>query len=113
VDRPVGASTVLVRLSGEIDLATSPALERRLHELVRREARTLVLELGDVTFCDVTAINSLLRVEAELRAVDGRLRLLGPCLWISRMLSVLALNGRLQLEQPELHGAPEAETAGG
>jgi hypothetical protein len=29
------------------------------------------------------------------------------------MLSVLALNGRLQLEQPELHGAPEAETAGG
>jgi anti-anti-sigma factor len=113
VDAPVGESTVLIRLSGEIDLATSPALERRLCELIGQGARTLVLDLGDVTFCDVTAMNTLLRVEAELRAIGGRLRLLGPCPWMSRMLSVLALNDRLQLEQVELREPTEADTTGG
>jgi anti-anti-sigma factor len=113
VDAPLGESTVLVRLSGEIDLATSPALERRLCELIRRGARTLVLDLADITFCDVVAINTLLRVEAELRAVEGRMRLLGPCPWMARMVSLLALNGRLHLEQIELHAATDVYSAGG
>jgi|1186.fasta_scaffold232823_2 anti-anti-sigma factor len=96
----LGASDVLIRVSGEIDLASSPALERRLGEFISRGARTVVVDLRDVEFCDVTTVNALLRVEAELRAADGRLRLLGPCPWMSRMLSVLALQHRLQLEQP-------------
>jgi anti-anti-sigma factor len=112
VEAPLGESNVLIRLSGEIDLATSPTLERRLGELIRQGARTLVLDLSEITFCDVTGMNTLLRVEAELRAVRGRLRLLGPCPWVSRMLSVLALNGRLQLEQDELRKTTDAGTTG-
>src|SRR5206468_3476480 len=34
-ESPLGASDVLLRLSGEIDLATTPALERRVGEFVR------------------------------------------------------------------------------
>jgi len=109
VDAPLGESTVLIRLSGEIDLATSSALEHRLGERIRRGARTLVLDLSDITFCDVTAMNTLLRVEAELRGAGGRLRLLGPCPWMSRMLSVLGLDGRLQLE---LREATDADRTG-
>jgi anti-sigma B factor antagonist len=98
-DARLGASDVLVRLSGEIDLATSPALERRLDELIGGGARSVVVDLRDVAFCDVTTVNALLRVEAELRAADGRLMLLGPCPWMSRMVSVLALQNRLHLVQ--------------
>jgi anti-sigma B factor antagonist len=98
-DAPLGVSNVLVRLSGEIDLATSPALERRLGEYVRGGARIVVVDLRDVSFCDVTTVNALLRVEAELRVADGRLTLLGPCPWMSRMVYVLRLDDRLHLEQ--------------
>lgn len=98
-ESPLGASDVLLRLSGEIDLATTPALERRLGEFVRRGARTVVIDLRDVAFCDVTTVNALLRVEAELRAADGRLTLLGPCPPMSRMVCVLRLQNRLHLEQ--------------
>jgi anti-anti-sigma regulatory factor len=59
----------------------------------------VVVDLREVTFCDVTTVNALLRVETELRAADGRLTLLGPCPWMSRMLSVLALQDRLRLVQ--------------
>jgi anti-sigma B factor antagonist len=98
-DAPLGVSNVLVQLSGEIDLATSPALERRLGEYVRGGARIVVVDLRDVSFCDVTTVNALLRVEAELRVADGRLTLLGPCPWMSRMVCVLRLDDRLHLEQ--------------
>jgi anti-anti-sigma factor len=98
-DAPLGASDVLVRLSGEIDLATSPTLEGRLGEFIQRGARSVVVDLRDVSFCDVTTVNALLRVEAQLRTAYGRLTLLGPCPWMSRMLDVLALQDRLQLVQ--------------
>jgi len=94
------ASRVLVRLQGEIDLATAPALERRLNELVRDGAALVIVDLSAVSFCDVTGLKALLRAEAQLRVHGGRLQLLGPCHLVDQMVSHLGLTDRLPVEQP-------------
>jgi anti-sigma B factor antagonist len=90
----------LVRLRGELDLATASAFEHRLGDLVRDGARFVILDLSAVSFCDVTGLNALLRLEAVVRSHDGRLRLLGPCRWVDTMVRLLRLTDRLAVEQP-------------
>lgn len=104
-------SRSLVRLQGEIDLATAPVLERRLAALVGEGARTVVVDLREVPFCDVPALNVLLRLDDDLRARGGRLRLLGPCWWLDTMLSALDLRDRLDLERPAQADPNAAEDA--
>jgi anti-sigma B factor antagonist len=93
------ARCLLVRVHGEIDLATAPVLERRLDALIRRRIDVLVVDLSEVPFCDVSGLNALLRVQADLRTRGGRLRVLGPCQSLGRMLSVLGLNDGLPVEE--------------
>jgi anti-anti-sigma factor len=92
---PAGA---LVRVHGEIDLATVPVLEHRLETLIGQATHHIVLDLSDVPFCDVSALNALLRIQAQLRSHGGRLTVLGPCPALALMLAALGLADRLHVE---------------
>jgi STAS domain len=58
-DKPEEA---VIRLSGELDRVTAPALASCLSELLRGEPRcaTLVVDLAETTFLDVGGLNLLL-----------------------------------------------------
>ena len=51
---------LIVRLDGELDLMTSAAL-RGFADLGRTDLSTLLLDLGEVTFCDGAGLLALLR----------------------------------------------------
>jgi len=60
-----------LRLSGEIDLATAPVLERWLQTAERNGNTAIVLDLGDVTFIDVSGLRAFLGA-AERASRSGR-----------------------------------------
>jgi anti-anti-sigma factor len=84
--------TVLT-LSGELDIASAPALERTLDDFGAPLPRRLVIDLTEVTFMDSTGLRALLL--ARQRAVDGDHELL-LCPGPRQVQRVLELSGTLE-----------------
>lgn len=66
--------TVLA-ISGELDMATAPAVRERLHSLLAEGKARLVVDLEDVGFLDSTALGVLVGVLKRVRTQEGDLRL--------------------------------------
>ncbi|MEI5099327.1 STAS domain-containing protein [Streptomyces sp. PmtG] len=68
----------VLRVSGEMDLLTSPVLRQRVREAVADGRRDLVLDLSDVLFCDSSGVGVLIATRRLMRSCRGRLRLILP-----------------------------------
>ncbi len=66
----------VLRLSGELDLASAGVLDTAIAELCADGARRVVLEMGDLEFMDSTGLRSVL-VGEELCRVGGGELLIG------------------------------------
>jgi anti-sigma B factor antagonist len=66
VEADAGAGERVVRLRGELDLATAPDLERVLLK-PRPAGERVVLDLGELRFMDSTGLSVLLRAEVAAR----------------------------------------------
>jgi anti-sigma B factor antagonist len=71
-----GDAVVLV-LSGELDLASAPQLERALGEAEATNPSRLVIDMGGLAFMDSTGLQALLRAR-------GRAASDGQQLWLRR-----------------------------
>jgi anti-anti-sigma factor len=112
VDTSTDAATVNARVQGDVDLATAPALQHRLEALLADGVQTLVLDMSAVPFCDVPALNVLLRIQARLAERGGRLVLVGATRPLRMMVAALDLESRLRLvPQPGAVRAGEDEAA--
>lgn len=66
-------------IGGELDLATAPELDERIDGTIESLVRPLIaLELNRLDFCDSSGLNSLVRAQQRIGALDGRLILLNP-----------------------------------
>jgi anti-sigma B factor antagonist len=83
--------TGVLRVDGELDAAAAPELQAQCTELMRRGARTLVLELDGTTFLDSSGLGALLEVERELREGGGELLLRAPHSSVVRLLEITGL----------------------
>ncbi|MEV0120787.1 STAS domain-containing protein [Streptomyces sp. NPDC050703] len=68
----------VLRVSGEMDLLTSPVLRQRVHQAVADGRRSVVLDLSDVLFCDSSGVGVLIATRRLIRSCRGRLRLILP-----------------------------------
>ncbi|WP_326759838.1 STAS domain-containing protein [Streptomyces phaeochromogenes] len=68
----------VLRVSGEMDLVTSPVLRQRVHDAVADGRHSLVLDLSGVLFCDSSGVGVLIATRRLLRSCQGRLRLILP-----------------------------------
>ncbi|AYL36639.1 STAS domain-containing protein [Streptomyces fungicidicus] len=76
-DKEHGEWAVL-RVSGELDLMTSPVLRQRVHDVVAEGRHSLVLDLSEVWFCDSSGVGVLIASRRLLRSCQGNLRLILP-----------------------------------
>jgi anti-sigma B factor antagonist len=67
-----------VVLSGELDLAGVPALERVLDEAVQASDGVLLLDMCELDFVDSSGLTALLRTRALLGREDRELALICP-----------------------------------
>lgn len=90
IDRDsVGMWTVL-RVSGELDLHTSPTLRDDVFELLEEGTSRLAIDLEHVGFMDSSSIGILVMALKRIREKDGDLALVGVN---GSPLKVLALTG--------------------
>ncbi|MGP3922609.1 STAS domain-containing protein [Streptomyces sp. 8N616] len=68
----------VLRISGEMDLVTSPAVRQHVHDAVAEGRRSLVLDLAGVRFCDSSGVGVLIASRRLMRSCQGRLRLILP-----------------------------------
>ena len=87
--RPDGIA--LLRLSGRLDAANAPALERAL-AAAREEDPRLLLELSAVDFLDSTGLGALVGALKGCRRAGGDLRLAAPSPPVTRLLRLTALD---------------------
>ncbi|WP_338692838.1 STAS domain-containing protein [Streptomyces sp. Q6] len=76
---------VLVRVRGELDLATAPHLEQALDPLRERPCE---LDLAEVGFADSTGVNLLLRLQRRAAAAGGSIRVLAVSGPVRRILDL-------------------------
>jgi len=92
----VGPHTV-IGVTGELDVASSPALRDRLLALVNRGAPSLVVDLRGVTFIDSTGVGSLLRIHHRQGLVGGLVHFVADQPAVLRVLDLMQLTGRLHV----------------
>jgi anti-sigma B factor antagonist len=68
----------VLRVSGELDLVTSPVLRQRVHDVVADGRHSLVLDLSEVFFCDSSGVGVLIAARRLIRSCQGSLRLILP-----------------------------------
>ncbi|MGW7352757.1 STAS domain-containing protein [Streptomyces sp. Z26] len=68
----------VLRVSGEMDLVTSPAVRQHVHDAVADGRRSLVLDLSEVLFCDSSGVGVLIASRRLMRSCAGQLRLILP-----------------------------------
>jgi anti-anti-sigma factor len=89
---------VLVRVVGELDLVTTPVLDRHLAGAVTRERARIVVDLSAVTFLDVRGVNALVTASTGALALGSELVVRGGGEALQRLVEVLGLTGHLTLE---------------
>lgn len=78
VDVDEQGSWTVLHISGELDLATSPVIRRRVHDAVAIGRHDVVLDLSAVRFCDSSGVGVLIAARRLMYSCRGRLRLILP-----------------------------------
>jgi anti-anti-sigma factor len=78
VDETVWGPWTVFRVTGELDLMTSPEVRRRVHAAVAAGRHEMVLDLSGVYFCDSSGVGVLIASRRLLRSCGGRLRMVLP-----------------------------------
>jgi anti-sigma B factor antagonist len=92
-----GNQAVVIEVRGELDLATSPALEQELERGTAAKAAVVVVDLRELEFMDSTGLSVLVR--AHQRAIENGQRfgvVKGPQ-QVQRLLSLTGVADRLNL----------------
>ncbi|MFB7863917.1 MULTISPECIES: STAS domain-containing protein [unclassified Streptomyces] len=78
VDEDEQETWTVLRISGEVDLVSSPLIRRRVHAAVAGGRHDVVLDLSAVHFCDSSGVGVLVAARRLMRSCGGRLRLILP-----------------------------------
>ncbi|TDD68256.1 STAS domain-containing protein [Actinomadura rubrisoli] len=92
VEHRVEKGLTVVKISGEIDVFTSPRLREALLDIIDNDGGLhLVVDLGEVTFLDSTGLGVLVGIYHRLRARDGSMSFMGVNDRVRRVFHVTQL----------------------
>ncbi|WP_433333253.1 STAS domain-containing protein [Spirillospora sp. CA-294931] len=91
VEHRVEKELTVVKISGEIDVFTSPRLREMLLDIIDSGGHHLVVDLGEVTFLDSTGLGVLVGIYHRLRARDGSMSFMGVNDRVRRVFHVTQL----------------------
>lgn len=105
----------VIEVVGEVDLATAPALRKRLARALEHRQH-VVVDLSRCSFCDSTGLSALLSAWKRAREQDGVLALTGVHGTVGRVLRVTGVDRVLPLfDHPraaaEAIATPEGESS--
>jgi anti-anti-sigma factor len=94
--RTEGAHTIAA-LSGELDIASVPALREQLQGLLRPAASRLVIDLSRVSYADASGLAVLVATGRRAGLLGGYMRLAAPAPAVAKILRITGLRLRLDI----------------
>jgi len=88
---------VIAALSGELGLASAPALREQLLNLIRPAASRLIIDLSAVRSADASGLAVLVGGGRRARILGGFLRLAAPSMAVAGVLSATGINQHLDI----------------
>ena len=89
----------LLRVTGEVDIATSPQLERELEKLLSAGQLDVVIDMAAVDFIDASGISVLIAAVNRALEAGGGILLRRPSKRVLRVLEILQLDESLPIIQ--------------
>jgi anti-sigma B factor antagonist len=89
--------TTVISVSGELDLASSPALEEELDRVAQSDAKVVIVDLRNLEFMDSTGLSVLVRAHQRAEEDGRRLGLVNGSQQVQRLLSLTGVADRLTL----------------
>jgi stage II sporulation protein AA (anti-sigma F factor antagonist) len=84
-------------VTGELDMATGPALERTVAGTLDGQGGEFRLDISALTFMDSTGANALLRVQERVESLGRRLVVVSPTGAVRRVFELMGLYGVLDV----------------
>lgn len=91
-----GLSAAWVRVTGELDITTTPQLERTLRG-AEAQAQLVVLDLTELASIDSAGVQAIVDASVRARQAGCRLIVLRGCTSVDRMLSLAEVAGGVQI----------------
>jgi len=86
----------IVRVSGELDLATAPAFEAAIKNALAGRPRLLVADLSDLTYINSSGMYVLLKADIQLSRQGGRVAIFGARPEVKIPLDLVGLSQRIR-----------------
>jgi anti-sigma B factor antagonist len=104
----------IVAVSGDIDLATAPKVERKINEALALPISGIRVDLGDVTFLDSSGLHVLLQAQSRANERGIAFALAAVPREAMRVLELTGMTERFRFREsaiPRLPAAPPGRTA--
>jgi anti-anti-sigma factor len=85
----------VVAVTGELDLASSPALDQELERVSRSDTELLILDLSELEFMDSTGLSVLIKANQRAQDAGKRFGVLKGSPQVQRLLSLTGVDERL------------------
>jgi anti-sigma B factor antagonist len=97
VDVRTEGRAAIIAVRGELDLASSPALEEQLEQLRLSDTKLLVIDLRELEFMDSTGLSIIVSAHQKLADEGRELSLVRGPPQVQRLLDLTGVAERLQL----------------
>jgi anti-sigma B factor antagonist len=95
-------STELIAVSGELDLASGPALESELDKVTAPQTTLVIVDLRELEFMDSTGLSIIVRAHQRLSEAGCELSLVRGSTQVQRLLDLTGVAERVRLvDAPE------------
>jgi anti-sigma B factor antagonist len=90
--RTLDQGKVVVSISGEVDVSTTPKMKAALAELIEGGYKRIVVEMSGVQFLDSTGLGALVGALKKLREQNGELELAALPSRVERVFQITRLD---------------------
>jgi anti-anti-sigma factor len=87
----------IARLEGDLDIVSAPALRQHLLSMLRPGVQRLIIDLSEVSFCDVAGLAILIGTQRRARARGITVRLVAPRPPVAKLLHITGLDRSLTI----------------
>ncbi len=87
----------MITVSGELDLASGPALEQELARVIESDGDQVIIDLRKLDFMDSTGLSILVRAHGAAQEAGQRFVLIRGPKQVQRLLSLTGVAERVEL----------------
>ena len=91
----------VLSVAGEVDIQTSPILQKHLQELLDQGKTSIVVDLAEVTFLDSTGLSVLVAGIKRCQGAGGDMRIVSPQPNVRRVLEITGLTDVFHVDAPD------------